>query len=196
MKRPEVVLTGCLLALGLSIGCVQAQTQTMVLPKGTGVQKLGSGHFRFLLPNGQTVEGKNVNGRTGIIGDCGVHDQTGKLIATGQCVLRGALAPGKEAAAKMPPTEYVKIDDEVTWLPAMLTVQTSAASGMGQPMMSPVGPRLINPQPEPPKQMHKLGDPDPPPGAKPGQMPGMGVVKPLSPQPDPPGSARDLLKQK
>lgn len=194
MTRLGMVLTGCL--VGLSITCAHAQTQTIVLPKGTGVEKLGAGHFRFLLPNGQIVEGKGVNAKAGIIGDCGVHDQTGKLVASGQCSLRGALAPGKEAAAQMPASEYVKIDDEVTWLPAMLTVQTPAAGGMGQPMMSPVGPRSINPQPEPPKSMRKLGDPDPPPAAKPGQMPGMGVAKPLSPQPDPPGSAQDLLKQK
>lgn len=58
-------------------------------------------------------------GDCGIIGDCGIRDAKGKLIATGT---NGVLkAPVAKAVKGAPPADYIKIDDEVTWLPAVIT---------------------------------------------------------------------------
>ena len=59
-----------------------------------------------------------------ILGDCGIHDAKGKLIASGtNGVLKGglkAMGGAAQAMKDVPPGDYVKIDDEVTWLPAVI----------------------------------------------------------------------------
>jgi hypothetical protein len=124
----------------LTIHFLSAAEKTATLPKGTKVEKLRTGSFRFVLPNGQTVEVKSYNARTGILGDCGVYDK-GKLMMSGNrgslvgvidpdpptiikapkpntCVAVGGELFSLKAMAKVPRADYVLIDDEVTWLPA------------------------------------------------------------------------------
>jgi hypothetical protein len=120
----------------------KAGRATISLPKGTTIQKAGAGHFRFTLPNGQTVEVNRYNAKTGIIGDTGVYDK-GKLTARGSggslvavidpdppyiirapkentCIIVGGGLVSMKTLAKIPHSEYVMIDDEVTWLPATI----------------------------------------------------------------------------
>jgi hypothetical protein len=147
---PVVLLFGLAL-IGLHL--LTAAEKTITLPKGTSVEKLGTGNFRFVLPNGQRVEIKGYQARAGIIGDCGVYDK-GKLTMKGGrgnligvvapdppsiikaskentfVVFRGELASMK-TLAKVPHSEYVMIDDEVTWLPATIQFKPAAAGKTG-----------------------------------------------------------------
>lgn len=160
MRIAHFLLASAIAALGATTAL--AATQTVQLPKGTTVQKLGPGHFRFSLPDGRKVEVRNFNARTGIIGDSGVYDATGKRLAGGgRGQLRGAAPLSRAQAAKMPKSDYVQIDDEVTWLPA--TVQFQSA------------PAQLSPQPDPPGRVlpgkaapggRGIGDPDPPPAQR------------------------------
>ena len=92
-----------------------AGQKTITLPKGTKAEKIGAGHFKFILPDGSILEVKNFNPRTGIIGDCGVYESSGRLISKGkQGKLQGQ---AKSKVVTLPPgTEYVMIDDDVTWI--------------------------------------------------------------------------------
>jgi hypothetical protein len=119
-----------------------AQQKSITLPKGTTVQKIAPGHFKFKLPNRQIVEVKNFNPKTGTIGSIGVinPDPPGKTgwipIVSGNLgtfVSSGKLT--KEAASKLKPIEYIQIDDDVTWLPVTILYQ-------------PVN--KLSPQPDPP----------------------------------------------
>jgi hypothetical protein len=148
--RKKAILPVTLL-LGLAFAGQQllsAAEKTLTLPKGTSVQKIGMDQVRFVLPNGQTVEVKGYNAKTGIIGDTGVY-QKGKLLMKGGrgsligvvvpdppsiirapkvntfVLFRGALTSMK-TLAKVPHSEYVMIDDEVTWLPATIQFKPSA----------------------------------------------------------------------
>ncbi len=107
-----------------------AQQKSITLPKGTTVQKIGPGHFKFRLPNRQIVEVKNFNPKTGMIGSIGVfnpdpHSKIGWIPIVsgnlGKFVSSGKLT--KEAASKLKPIEYIQIDDDVTWLPITLFYQ-------------------------------------------------------------------------
>ena len=149
---------------------VMAAPQMMTLPKGTSVQKLGPGYFRFTLPDGRKIEVHGLNPGTGaIIGDCGVYDPAGKKLSSGQGgSLRGAGKLARERAATLPRSEYVQIDDEVTWLPAVFQCQTKGATQLS-PQPDPPGLRApFNPQAgSPGGGKNKLGDPDPPLGRTP-----------------------------
>lgn len=99
-------------AVSLSLVCfivfassVFAAEKTIVLPQGTKAQKIGAGHFKFKLPNGQVVEVRNLvlpgkvlsnTGPRAIIGDSGVFDVSGKKVAAGR---QGTLTGGAEAGA-------------------------------------------------------------------------------------------------
>lgn len=151
-----------------------AAQQMLVLPKGTTVQKLAPGQFRFILPDGRKIEARNLNARAGIIGDCGVFDVAGRKQGGGlQCGFRGGPKPVidpdpplQPGMARPPSPNYVQIDDEITWLPATLTYQQtgiadpqppgSVKPGMVSPgMVSPAQRKMLNPQPEPPMPVHK-----------------------------------------
>lgn len=137
----------------LLLGEVFAEQKSITLPKGTTVQKLGAGHFRFKLPDGRSVEVKNFNPGTGsivgIVGDCGIYDPTGKLISKGrQGQLKGQakakpvrLPAGTEyvivdddptrivevrGGRKLPKSDYIMIDDDPTYLPATIQFQPEA----------------------------------------------------------------------
>jgi hypothetical protein len=119
-----------------------AQQKSIVLPKGTTVQKIAPGHFKFKLPNRQIVEVKNFNPKTGTIGSVGIinpdpPDKTGWIpIVSGN---QGTFIPSgkltKEAASKLKSIEYIKIDDDVTWLPITISYQLV---------------NKLSPQPDPP----------------------------------------------
>jgi hypothetical protein len=161
--RKSIFLPVALL-LGLSLAApslVSAAEKKLTLPKGTRVEKLGPGELRFVLPNGRTAEIKGYDARSGILGDCGVYAK-GKLVmkgtrgsfvkvidpdpplivkAPGQngfVVFRGAVINLKTLSV-VPKSDYVEIDDEVTWLPARIEF----AAGPG-------GKNRLSPQPDPP----------------------------------------------
>ncbi len=71
----------------------------ITLPAGTKAEKTGEGHYKFLLPDGQTVELKNYDGKTGT-GDVIIFGKDGAATATGmKGTLTGAPKPKKSAAA-------------------------------------------------------------------------------------------------
>lgn len=132
---------------------VFAEERSITLPMGTKAEKLGPGHVKFKLPDGQVVEVKGYSkgsGATAIIGDSGIYDRTGKLIASGK---QGSLKSGPKPKEFIKESKnYVKIDDDVTWLPATITFQVI---GVIDP--DPPGRRLdqtktkgLSPQPDPP----------------------------------------------
>lgn len=115
-----------------------AEEKSITLPKGTKVEKLGVGHFKFKLPDGQIVEVKGFtrSGTAAIIGDSGIYDRSGKLILAGkEGVLKSGPKP-KEFIKEN--TDYIKIDDEPTWLPATITVKVRTKT------------KGLSPQPDPP----------------------------------------------
>jgi len=104
---------------------------SIILQKGTKVEKIGAGHFKFKLPDGRIVEVKNLvrstEGATYVIGDCGIFDPRGKLIVLGkQGSLKSMVKPSGQSKAGMigDTGSYVKIDDDPTYLPAILSFQT------------------------------------------------------------------------
>ena len=161
--RKSIILSVALL-LGICLtapGLAAAAEKKLTMPKGTRVEKLGPGHFKFFLPNRQVVEVKGYDARTRNIGDSGVYDKgrllmkgtRGSLVAVidpdpphivrapkgnGFVVFRGAVINLKTLSV-VPRTDYVEIDDEVTWLPARIEF----AAGPG-------GKNRLSPQPDPP----------------------------------------------
>lgn len=101
--------------------------QSITLPKGTVVDKLGAGHFKFRLPDGRVVEirglVKGKGGAAAIIGDSGIYDRTGKLIMSGR---QGTLKSGPPLGNLRTSGDMIKIDDDVTWLPATITFRSEA----------------------------------------------------------------------
>jgi hypothetical protein len=117
--------------------------QSITLPEGTKVEKLGAGHFKFKLPDGRIVEVKGLQkskGGTAIIGDSGIYDPTGKLISSGKGGnLKGGPKPAAEGKfLKIDSRKVIKIDDEPTWLPATITFQVETKT------------KSLSPQPDPP----------------------------------------------
>jgi hypothetical protein len=136
MKKPRLLpLFLALAMMSLVATDLAAQGKTVAIPRGTKVEKLGPGSFKLTTPNGsvfkitafkKTAKSQGTRaagaiiGDTGILGDCGIYDVNGKLIATGKNgVLKSGANPGK-ALKDVPPASYIKIDDEVTWLPAVV----------------------------------------------------------------------------
>ncbi len=121
--------------------------QSITLAKGTTVEKLGAGHFKFKLPDGRIVEVKGLQkskGGTAIIGDSGIYDPTGKLISSGK---RGSLkggpkrATGKVEFLKIDARDYITIDDEPTWFPITITFQAEIRAKELSPQPDPPGKR-------------------------------------------------------
>jgi len=162
MRKIIFFMTFLLLSLAfLSISLLYAQEKTIDLPKGTKVEKLGTGNFRFVLPNGQKVEIKGYDSSTGIIGDCGIYDKGKLIMKRNQGNLRGIIDPDPPSIIKVPKektyalfegellnlktlsrvpkTDYVLIDDDVSWLPATIQFKPEAS-----------GKTELSPQPDPP----------------------------------------------
>lgn len=103
--------------------------KSITLPLGTKVEKVSAGYFKLKVPEGQTVElkGFSRSGGTAMIKECGIYSRTGKLIATGT---RGVLRSGQKTVegkidlSKIDSKGYMKIDDDVTWLPATITFES------------------------------------------------------------------------
>jgi hypothetical protein len=138
-------------------GSALAESKVLTFPKGTVVEKLGPGHFKLKTPEGcvfeikayqKTAKGQGAFGQVGIIGDCGIFDKNGKIIATGA---KGILKSGPQsslggsgkALKDIPATDYVKIDDEVTWLPA--TIEFTLVRVFNRQALT-----KLSPQPDPP----------------------------------------------
>lgn len=133
-----------------------ADSKTLTIPKGTVVEKLGPGHFKLTGPEGCVFEiksyqkagkGGGLFGEVGIIGDCGIYDKNGKVVATGT---KGILKSGKaiigdsgKALKDVPASEYIMIDDEITWLPA--TIEFTPARIFNRQAL-----QKLSPQPDPP----------------------------------------------
>jgi hypothetical protein len=145
-----------LLVLAFS-GLALAESKVVTIPQGTVIEKLGPGHFKLKSPEGCVFEiksyqksgqGRGTFGEVGIIGDCGIYDKSGKIIATGN---KGILKSGPKAVTggpgkalkNVPATSYIKIDDEVTWLPATIEFQPLRIFNR-QALMK------LSPQPDPP----------------------------------------------
>jgi hypothetical protein len=102
------------------------------------------GHFKFKLPDGQTVEVKGFTrdgGETAVIGDCGVYDRAGKLITSGK---QGSLKSGpKPTTARLMKSSnnFMTIDDEPTWLPAIITFSVKTGDKGLAPKTDPSGQR-------------------------------------------------------
>ena len=153
MKRSSVLalFLGALFLLSVA-ATAAAQGKSVTVPKGTKVEKLGPGSFKLTTPEGTVFKitsykkagkAQAAPAATGIIGDCGINDAKGKLIASGtNGVLRGVAATAK-AAKGAPPADYIQIDDEVTWLPATIEFPSMRIFNR-QALMK------LSPQPDPP----------------------------------------------
>ena len=134
---------------------VFAEEKSITLPMGTKAEKLGPGHVKFKLPNGQIVEVKGYSkgsGATAIIGDSGIYDRTGKLIAKGQQgSLKGGPKPTEDKHLKIS-KGYIQIDDDVTWLPAMITFKLIGIVDPDPPPrpLDQTKTKGLSPQPDPP----------------------------------------------
>jgi hypothetical protein len=115
------------LACGLVFGQAQKLSpqpdppgKSIVLPIGTKIQKLGAGLFKFTLPAGQSLQVKIVQKtRPGkyLLGESSYFDKYGKLLCkAGSGTLVGSKKP-PEPEKQVDPKNFVKIDDDVTWLP-------------------------------------------------------------------------------
>lgn len=158
MKRSSFLplLLGFLLFLSLA-GTAAAQGKTVTIPKGTKVEKLGPGHFKLITPDGPILEiksfkktgkGQGTPGAVGIIGDCGIHDAKGKVIASGangvlKSGLRAIIGDPGRGMKDVPPADYIQIDDDITWLPA--TIQFPALRVFDRMAL-----QKLSPQPDPP----------------------------------------------
>lgn len=158
MKRSPfpALFMGALMLVSIA-GAAAAQAKTVTIPKGTKVEKLGPGDFKLTTPDGTVFElrsfkksgkGQGEPAAAGIIGDCGIRDAKGKLVASGaNGVLKGgvraAVAAGSKALKDVPAEDYVKIDDEITWLPA--TIQFP-----GLRVFNRIALNKLSPQPDPP----------------------------------------------
>ena len=161
MKKPSFLPLFLGFAILLSVaGTAAAQIRTVAIPKGTKVQKLGPGHFKLTLPEGAVIEfaafkktGKSAGepSAAGILGDCSIHSAKGKFIASGTGgVLKNGPVSSAAGAGKalkdIPPADYIKIDDEVTWLPA--TIQFPSLRIFDRQAIL-----KLSPQPDPPGQI-------------------------------------------
>lgn len=74
----------------------------ITLPGGTKGERIGEGHYKFLLPDGQMVELRNYDGKTGT-GDVIVTDKDGKtVVPSAKGTITGAIKPKKSPAAISP----------------------------------------------------------------------------------------------
>ncbi|HOW86656.1 MAG TPA: hypothetical protein P5119_12405 [Candidatus Aminicenantes bacterium] len=156
MRKASVLSSFLALALFLTLaGTAAAQGRSITVPKGTKAEMLGPESFKLTTPAGYvfTITSFKKTGKAagkpdevGILGDCGIRDPKGKVVATGfEGVLKSApaIAAAGKALKDIPPGEYIKIDDEVTWLPATMQFPSMRIFDR-QAMLK------LSPQPDPP----------------------------------------------
>ncbi len=156
MKTVRLFMVLSVLVLSLVWLCIAfAEQSSITLPKGTKVEKLGQGHFKFKLPNGQIVEVKNFNPGTGTVSYVSIiePDPPHKPVATGK---HGALKTSKKLtikeATKLHSENYIMIDDDPTWLPSTIYYQPVAISDPDRPPSAIQKGKIkeLSPQPDPP----------------------------------------------
>lgn len=103
------------------------EQKSIILPKGTKVEKIGAGHFKFKLPDGQVVETKGLvksGDDSSTIGELRIYDTAGKLTASGKA---GGIKAGKRPAGMGPlralQADHVMIDSQPILLPATITYE-------------------------------------------------------------------------
>ncbi len=133
------------------------ETKFLTVPKGTTVEKVGPGHIKLKAPDGCVLEirgyqktgpGQAAFSAVGTSSACEIRDKNGKIIATGT---KGSIKSGPKtiigdtgkALKNVPAADYVKIDDEVTWLPA--TIEFLPARVFSRSALE-----KLSPQPDPP----------------------------------------------
>jgi len=132
-----------------------AEQNSITLPKGTKVEKIAPGYFKFKLPNGQIVEIKNFNPRTGTVSYVSIidPDPPNKPVAAGK---QGAFKTSRKLTmketAKLHPDNYIMIDDDPTWLPATISYQPIAIGDPDPPPRAIEKGKIkeLSPQPDPP----------------------------------------------
>jgi len=117
----------------------------ITIPKGSTVQKLGSGHFRFITPDKKTVEltGLNIRGKSASFISIYDAKKNNNVITTSNRVIlnhKGAAAVIRiprgtqyvmidddiawlKVGKKVPRGEYIMIDDDIAWLPIEITYE-------------------------------------------------------------------------
>jgi hypothetical protein len=119
VSRRWVVVFLVPVAWAALISAAFAEQKSVALPKGTHVERVSSGHFRFWLPDGKIVQVKEYNPETGNIVDVGVFDSVGtRTVAGEKANLKHAGKLSKEDATKLLTADYVEIDDTLIRLPA------------------------------------------------------------------------------
>ncbi len=89
----------------------------ITVPKGATVEKVGSGHFRFLLPDKKIIEITGINIRSKSAGFIGIYDskKNNQVIATSSKITINS--KGVSPVVRVPKgTQYIMIDDDVAWL--------------------------------------------------------------------------------
>lgn len=84
--------------------------KSIIIPRGAKIERGKPGFLRFMLADGRMVEFKSTKSRAGIMGDCGIYSQAGKLLYTRN---RGQLC---RAVSIQNLRGKVSIDDDVTWV--------------------------------------------------------------------------------
>jgi len=128
-------------------GLALAETKVAIVPVGTTFEQTGTEQFRLRGPEGcffeikgfqRTERGAATFSEVGLLGDCGIFDKNGKLVATGA---KGVLKSGPKPAAATPGGS-IKIAAYTIWLPA--TIEFTPVRVFNRPaflkMCSPAGP--------------------------------------------------------
>jgi hypothetical protein len=123
-----------------------AEVKVATVPVGTTFEQTGTGQYRLKGPEGcvfeikgffRTAKGTAIFSEVGILGDCGIVDKNGKLIATGT---KGVIRSGPKPAARTP-GDSIKIAEYTIWLPA--TIEFTPVRVFDRPallkMCSPAG---------------------------------------------------------
>lgn len=101
---------------------LQAEKKTIEIPKGAKIQKLGPGHFKFVLPNDHIVELKGLDPGSSKAETIELMDPNPphKPVYGQQVTLRFKRLTGKEAI-KLSDHNYVRIDNYIARLPIRIT---------------------------------------------------------------------------
>jgi hypothetical protein len=111
-----------------------AKQSSFIIPKGSKVQKLAVGHFKFLLQDGHAIEVNNLQRKSidAIVGDCDIYDRHGKLIASGKrCSIISSPRPAVSSAPSLG-VNYMSLEGAVVYLPATVKLQTTETGSQGQ----------------------------------------------------------------
>jgi hypothetical protein len=138
MRRsiPAGLIAGFVLAAVLAPSLSgQAGPKIVVLPRGTTVESLAPGHLRLRMPEGCSIELKGYQkargtatiGAAGSAAECWIKGVAGKLVALGgeARIVGGLTAEEAGPTAAGDAEDFLKIDGEVTRLPARLEFQAT-----------------------------------------------------------------------